>query len=315
MDKLPCSGLSRDLPTSAGNHQRRGTPAKGIAYGSIAALLWSTVFVIARFILRQGEVHPLALVFLRFFIATIFLLFLALILPKSHLKKIQRADLPRFFFLALVGIVGMGSLGFLATNFVSAIDVTLLVNANPIFIVLLASFLGERITYRKVIGILLGFWGCFWILKGGLPRWSLGEGELLGHILAISSGFCWALYTVMGKEIVRKYGGFYANALAIIIGTAILLPLILIFRIPINLTPQHLGLIVYLGLLPTAVAFGLWYKALGQIGASRLGPLQYLAPVASALQAYFFLGEAITSAYLIGLGLVFLGIYWATGGQ
>jgi len=119
----------------------------------------------------------------------------------------------------------------------------------------------------------------------------------------------------MGKEMVRKYGGFYVNSLAIIIGTATLFPFILIFRIPFHLTSPHLGLILYLGILPTAVAFGLWYKALGQIGAVRLGPLQYLAPVASALQAYFLLGEVITKTYLIGLGLVFLGIYWAAGGD
>jgi len=315
MGKLPWSGLARDPLFSAGNPQNQGSAAKGIAYGSVAALLWSTVFVVARFILRQGEVHPLALVFLRFLTATVFLLFLALILQKSHLKKIQRPDLARLFLLSLVGIVGMGSLGFLATKFVSAIDVTLLVNANPIFIALLASFLGERVTSRKVVGILLGFWGCFWILKGGLPQWSLGGRPLLGHILAISPGLCWARYTVMGKEMVRKYGGFYVNSLAIIIGTATLFPFILIFRIPFHLTSQHLGLILYLGILPTAVGFGLWYKALGQIGAARLGPLQYLAPVASALQAYFLLGEVITRTYLIGLGLVFLGIYWATGGD
>ncbi|KPJ59172.1 MAG: hypothetical protein AMS15_07195 [Planctomycetes bacterium DG_23] len=314
MGKLSWSRRARGLLASC-RSQTEANQAKGISYGAVAALLWSTVFVVARFILRQGEVHPLALVFLRFFIASIFLVFLALILPKSHLKRIQRADLGRFLLLSLVGIVGMGSLGFLATKFVSAIDVTLLVNANPIFIALLASFLGEKITTRKVIGIILGFWGCFWILKGGLPQWSLGERALLGHILAISSGFCWALYTVMGKEMVRKYGGFYANGLAIIMGTAILFLLVLSLRIPFNLTSQHFGLILYLGLLPTAVAFGLWYKALGQIGAVRLGPLQYLAPVASALQAYFFLGEAITIAYLIGLGLVFLGIYWATGSR
>jgi drug/metabolite transporter (DMT)-like permease len=209
----------------------------------------------------------------------------------------------------------MGSLGFLAAKFVSAVDVTLLVNANPIFIALLASFLGEKITTRKVIGIVLGFWGCFWILKGGMGQWNLGERALLGHILALSSGFCWALYTVMGKKMVQKYGGFYANGLAIIIGTAILSLPVIIFRIPFNLTSEALGLILYLGILPTAVAFGLWYKALGQIGAARLGPLQYLAPVASALQAYFLLGEAITAAYLLGLGLVFIGIYWATRGQ
>jgi drug/metabolite transporter (DMT)-like permease len=314
MGKLPWPRWAqRSFPS--GNSAPEGNAVKGVSYGAIAALLWSTVFVVARFILRQGEVHPLALVFLRFLTASIFLFLLALILPKSHLKKIQRRDWGRFFFLSLVGIVGMGSLGFLATNFVSAIDVTLLVNANPIFIALLASLVGERITTRKVMGIILGFWGCLWILKGGLPHWSLNQEALLGHILAISSGFCWALYTVMGKEMVRKYGGFYANGLAIMMGTAILFVLVLIFRIPFHLTSQHIGLVIYLGVLPTAIAFGLWYKALGQIGAARLGPLQYLAPVASALQAYFLLGEAITIAYLIGMALVFLGIYWATGGK
>jgi len=56
----------------------------------------------------------------------------------------------------------------------------------------------------------------------------------------------------------------------------------------------------------------LWYKALEDLDASRLGPLQYLVPIGTAIISLFLLDEGIKLATIAGMILVFLGIYLST---
>jgi drug/metabolite transporter (DMT)-like permease len=69
---------------------------------------------------------------------------------------------------------------------------------------------------------------------------------------------------------------------------------------------------IYLGIIPTAVAMLIWYRALQLVDASVLGPTQYVAPVGSSLLGWWLLGEGIGLAFLGGAVGILVGVYLAT---
>jgi drug/metabolite transporter (DMT)-like permease len=286
---------------------------KAITLGAIASILWSTVFVAGRYLCNVMGMHPFFVAFLRFSNAG--LVSILYIIFKGEFKNLKvLIERPlTIIFLGLTGIFGMGSSVFLALKYSTAIDVSIIMNSNAIFITPLAFFIGETITLLKVIGIIIGMLGCALVINGDITGLQLIRGEnLAGNLLAIVAALCWAIYTVMGKSLVRERGGLIVTSLNMIVGSV---PL---FFIVVGLgelalpSPKAILIIAYLAIFPTAIGFIFWYKALENIDASQLGPLQFLVPVGTAIISIFTLGESIKPASIIGMLLVFVGIYFST---
>jgi drug/metabolite transporter (DMT)-like permease len=286
---------------------------QALIFGSIASILWSSVFVAGRYLCDNMGMHPILVAFFRFSIAGIVsILYIVLKGEIKTLKLLLEKPL-NIIFLALTGIFGMGSSVFLALKYSTAIDVSIIMNSNAIFVTPLAFLVGEKITFRKVIGIAIGVLGCALVINGDLTSVGLIRKEYLkGNFLAILAALFWAIYTVSGKGLVRKHGGLVVTSLNMIVGS------IPSFFIVVGLgelvfpSSKAFLILIYLAIFPTAIGFIFWYKALEQIDASQLAPLQYLVPVGTAIISIFALGESLKLASVIGMLLVFLGIYLST---
>jgi len=124
-----------------------------------------------------------------------------------------------------------------------------------------------------------------------------------------------ALYTVGGKTASRQHGGLVATAASMVVGAALLWIAVPLLGHLAPLDWRAAAALVYLCLLPTAVAFALWYKGSELIDASLLGPLQYVAPVVSTVLGCVLLHEQIGAAFIAGTALVLVGLHWATKGN
>lgn len=215
--------------------------------------------------------------------------------------------------LAITGISAMGSSVFLALDRSTAVDVSIVMNSNAIFITPLAVFVGERLTLQKTAGVIIGLVGCALVINGRVTGFQLIQKEhFIGNLIALVAAICWAAYTVMGKQLVRERGGLVVTSLNMIVGSVPLFFLLAGLGELAFPPPKAFLVIVYLAIFPTALGFILWYKALEDLDASRLGPLQYLVPIGTAGIAFFFLDEAIRLVSIVGMTLVFLGIYLST---
>ncbi|MFC1712958.1 DMT family transporter [Candidatus Poribacteria bacterium] len=286
---------------------------RAILLGAIASLSWSTVFVFGRYLCDVLGIHPILIAFLRFSCAgAISIVYIALKGQARDLSLLIERPLT-IIVLALTGIAGMGSTVFLALSRSTSVDVSIIMNSNTIFIIPLATLIGERFTLRNGIGVIIGLLGCALIINGGFTGFQLAHREnFIGNLIALVAAICWAVYTVIGKHLVRERGGLVVTSLNMVVGSVPLFFLVMGLG-ELTIPPLKASLVIlYLAIFPTALGFVLWYKALEELDASQLGPLQYLVPIGTAIIAIFFLDESIQLASIFGMLLIFLGIYLST---
>jgi len=284
---------------------------KGYLCGISAAVTWGTVFFVGRIVMGDGSVNPLVLAFWRCFFASLFL-FVLLGKRVRDLIHIVKRDWIILFFLALTGIFMMNMLVFSSLRYTTATSSSILMNANPLFILILATlFLREKITSDKILAVLLGFLGCAIVIKG-TSGMSVVEGSnfLKGNFMAIGAALCWSLYTVIGKEPTNRYGAVLTTFITLSLGMLFFLFAMLIQEINFwDMKPGVFLAGVYLGIIPAGIGFTLWYNALKYLEAGILGIFQYIASVVTAVMAILFLKETIDVIIIAGMLLVFLSLY------
>ena len=182
--------------------------------------------------------------------------------------------------------------------------------ALPIFVLPLAHFLvpGERVYMRKIIGFSVGFLGA--ILLIGTSGLGLAEGplEATARFACVAAAFCYACGSIATRQCPP------VNELALSTASLIMAALILV---PIALVvdgrpamPSTTGLlaILYLGLIPTALAFVIKVAVIRSAGPSFMTLTNYQVPVWSVLFGSLFLGETLPTTLFVALALILLGV-------
>lgn len=185
----------------------------------------------------------------------------------------------------------------------------MLVNVGPILIAVLAGWLlGEGFPRWLMVGAAVALAGALLI---GIATRTAGGADLLGALLALVAATTYAIGVVAQKPVVRRLPALQVTWLACAVGAVACLPFAP--GLAANLAEATAGAtagVVYLGLVPTAVAFSTWAFALARMDAGRLGVTTYLVSPLTIALAWMFLGEipppvAIAGGLvcLIGVGL------------
>lgn len=286
---------------------------RGVLLGLLASACWGTTFVAARYVTYVRDIDPIYTAALRFGIGA--LVACAYLAATGRLRGLMKAasDLGGMAMLGAIGIFGMGVLVFVSARYTTSINSSLIMNSNAIFIAVLALMAGERVPAVRFVGLVLGLAGCAAIVMGEAPPQPLpAPNNVLGCLAAVGGAACWAAYTVLGKPYVRRHGGLVVATGALIFG-ALMLTVLAVARQPLpSLEWPEAAAAAFMGIVPTALAMLVWYRALELVDASVLGPTQYLAPVGSSMLGWWLLGESIGWSFLGGAVGVLIGVYLAT---
>jgi drug/metabolite transporter (DMT)-like permease len=125
-----------------------------------------------------------------------------------------------------------------------------------------------------------------------------------------------ALYAVLGKPLLKMYRPFQIVAYAILFGTAFTLPLVAADAARTAQDLATMGLdgwlpVLYLGVFPTFIGYGIWYRAMHTMEASAVGTYVYLSTLVAVLGGVYFLGESLTTPLVGGGVMVIAGVYLA----
>ena len=261
------------------------------------AVIWGMGFIVAK--AAMSHFSPILLMALRFTLTAFCLIWF--FRPPIALYK-------NLFWIALVSAAIQYSLTFNGVNGIDASTAALLVQLEVPFRLLLAwIFLGDRISVKQIVGMAVAFVGV--ILIVGEPKLS---NDLVYVFMVIGGAFTWAVGQIMIKKL-GEMGGFLLITGVAIFATPQLYLASFLFE------TDHLSQIqtasvgawaavVYLGLIMTALGYGLWYRLLGLYTVNQVMPFLLLLPTTSVLGGIFFLDESLTAKIAIGGGLAVFGV-------
>ncbi len=181
---------------------------------------------------------------------------------------------------------------------------------SPLLTMVLAHFLvtGERITGAKLAGILLGFAGVVVLIGGAALASSGAEGENLARLACAGAAASYAVGSIITRRAPPSEPFAFATA-ATLLAAALILPLALLLEgLPQTPGPAAVLAVVFLGLVPTALANLLLVSIIRSAGPSFMSLVNYQVPVWSVLFGWIFLSETLPSRVFIALGMILAGV-------
>lgn len=280
-----------------------------------AIIFWGFSFIAAKVALR--EVHPFTLLTLRFGIGAFLLLLVQFCKDKRFFGAFSFKDWVSLFCLSIVGISGHILLQTYALIYTTAINTGWIIAIYPIFITLAARlFLGEAITVKKIIGIILGFSGIFLIISKGVFSLSLFRfTSTFGDLLVLISALTWTAFTVGGRGFLSRFPPLTTITPIMLLGFLVILPLTGLkgeWSILFHLSLSTWVGILFLGIFCSGLAYLFWYSALEKRDSSIIGMYLYLEPFVTVIGAYLFLEEEIQWITLAGGGMTLVGVFLTT---
>jgi len=186
----------------------------------------------------------------------------------------------------------------------------LLVATVPIWTTVIASVNGDKTVWHKkrLGGLLIGFIGVLLVVGIESIRSDQNPFAIL-MILVASLSYATAVATVTAT--IPEIDPIAINGLAMISAAIFFLPFAL-FALPDQIPTTHvIASQITLGLLPTAMAFILFFELMRDVGPARASLVTYLNTAFAVVLGVLILHEPLTLGIVVGLPLVLIGSYFA----
>jgi drug/metabolite transporter (DMT)-like permease len=264
--------------------------------------LWSTSWVLIKIGLE--DIPPLTFAGLRYALA--FLVLLPLALGRGSLRGLQAAHWRSLFLLGLVMYALTQGSQFLALAYLPAQTTSLVLSFSPALVALLGTLLlGEPLDARQWFGVALYLSGALlYFYPADLPA-----GQLVGLVVILIGLFANAGAGLLGRAINRggQLGPLTVTVVSMGVGAiALLAGGVSVQGMP-QLSAANWGIIAWLAVVNTAVAFTLWNHTLRTLSAMESSIINNTMLIQIAVLAWAFLGESLGLRQIAGLSLAALG--------
>ncbi|MEQ9402764.1 MAG: DMT family transporter [Cyclobacteriaceae bacterium] len=217
----------------------------------------------------------------------------------------------RLALCALTGVAVNQLLFYKGISLTSAVNGSIIMTLTPIIVLVWAALLiGEKITRRKIAGVLIGLIGAIIIIYQTDSIDSSGNWR--GDLLILLNGSSYACYLVIVKPLMKKYRPMTVVTWIFTIGTIIVLPVgfseaaeVTISALPAKVFYSMAYAIVGV----TVIVYFLNAWTLIRVNASVVGAFIYLQPIFATLTAILFFGEIFLLKHLIASAFIFFGVW------
>jgi drug/metabolite transporter (DMT)-like permease len=275
----------------------------------LATLFWAGNFVFGAAAL--DSVDPISLTWIRWTLALVPLLVVAQVVEKPDWRAALR-HLPLLTVLGILGITGFSLLLYYALQFTSPLNASLINAVNPALIVVMAALLPaavqggrrEHLSWRSVLGIVLGLIGVVIVITDGDVLSLLRNGLNPGDLLMLGAILAWSIYTLVGRRI-HDVPPITSTAIQATAAVVLLTPFLVINGLQWPSDAPGWGAIGYIVLFPSIGAYVLWNAATRRVPAATASIYINLMVVFTALIGLPF-GFGITWVQVLG-GLLVVG--------
>ena len=273
---------------------------------TIAAFLGGSVGIAAKIALVVF--HPLTLIFIRFFFATLFLWpFMA------RSEKISLAAFKKFIPVGVVGALNPILL-FIALQF-TQVSVSPLIYAGVPAMTAFYFFIlhGRKLNFRNSLGILIGFIGVCLIIALPLMQKQIDVSAMSGNALILLAAIAFMIYGLMSKHHSQHSQAspmvltFYFSLTALFFSFPFAVFEIVKYGMPTGINLSQTFCAIYLGTFGTGVFYLVYQRALKLSSELAASLFLYLQPIATIGLAAVFLGERISLPLIFGGVLAIIG--------
>jgi drug/metabolite transporter (DMT)-like permease len=276
----------------------RQSEIRGYLYILIGTTLWGVSSVVAKSLFNIG-LPPAELVLIRLTLSTLTLLITLLLFDRRRLI-ISPRDVPYFLVLGFVGVAGVQFTYYYTISKIHVGPAVLIQYLCPVWISFYAFlFQKEPLSKGKIISLLLAIMGCY--LTVGGYRTDLLKLNRIGIASGLISSFFFAFYALYGEKGLKKYDPWTLILYGFGFGAAFYWILISPMKIITGGYSLKVWMaFLYIAIFSTLIPFGLYFKGIERIRATRASITATWEPVVAGFTAYFVLGEVLYPLQVLG---------------
>jgi len=268
-----------------------------------ASIMWAVEPVLAKLSYQNSDfLHTST-------IRAIFVALIALIyaLASKANFKVSRKQFSTLIYIAIVGTLFADLIYFFALTQVPVINAVLIGHMQPVFIILIGfMFLkGDRLTTFDYMGISFMIISGILVTARTLENFSSLKIGTMGDLMVLSATIAWATTAIAMRKFLKDinagtitfYRFFFASIFFIVY---------ISFTSGIKIVNAYqilVGIVVGIGTI-------FYYEGLKRIKAAQVSALELSTPFFAAILGFFVLGEGITTMQILGILLLFVGIYY-----
>lgn len=284
--------------------------------GHLAMLIASIIFALNIPITKSlipEWVSPPAMTSMRILFAACMFWLVSLFSKK---EKVARKDFPVIFFGSFFGMAFNQMTFIIGLSHTSPIDSSIIATLSPVMVMLIsAAVLGEPITAKKALGVIIGASGAILIIVTQThtgPRSS----SWFGNILCLISSASYAIYLVMTKRVTQRYKPVTLLKWMFLFAMLMTLPFtygdILAAKVFTGFQASPVIRISYVLFFATFISYFLIPVALKRIRPTTVGSYNYLQPLVASLAAIAVGQDYLTWEKPAAAILIFSGVYLVT---
>lgn len=288
-------------------HEQKGMPRQEIALLTIPAafvLLWSSGFIAAK--IGLGHADTLTFLGLRYGVVTLLMAAVAVTMrapwPKTwheigHIA-VAGALLQALYFGGVWLAMGLG---------VGAGAAALIVCMQPILTAaVVGPLLGERVTLRHWLGLILGFIGVSLVVAHKL---ALGLGTVDGMVWAFVGLLGITFGTIYQKKFCAEMDPRTGSTIQFLTATVLIAPLAMVFEEGhIHWTPAFVAALAYMAVFLSLISMILLTVMIRRGAVSRMTSMFFLVPPMATFLGYLVLDEPVGMTTLIGMAVAVIGV-------
>ena len=279
----------------------------------IAAFLATSIYGINHTIAK--EVMPIYIgssgfIMLRLLGATSIFWFISLFAPK---EKIERGDFLKIIFASILGMCTNMLAFFKGLELSTPINSGVIITLSPVLVLILSYFfLKEKITIKKILGILIGFSGAVFLILNSSKTGINAPNIPLGNSFFLLNASAYACYLIIVKPLTSKYNIFTLMKWLFLIGLILSAPITFNQFIEVKWTELPWFAIWRMGYVVIGTTF-LTYLfniyALKKLSPTTVGSFIYLQPIITIIFALITANDSLDTTKILSCILVFIGVY------
>ena len=290
----------------ASQNVTRAQSQRGLALVMLSAVLWGTVGIGTQLLYNISNTNPISIGFFRLAFAVPALFVACWFIVGRRMFNIQRRDMGLMLLIgAMLALYQVCYMGAVQRAGVSVAVLVTLCTAPVLVALLSVIFLRERLTGPILLALVCALAGTLLLIDFQSTTQPVGD-TIAGVLLALGSALGYAVFTLCGRRLAGHYHPLQSLTIGFGVGAVLLLLIALPAGLVMDYSPQAWGVLLYLGLVPTALAYVIFLNGMKTTPATVASIATLVEPLTSTVLAMVLFNERLAPAGWIG-ALLLLG--------